>query len=111
MNNTQMVHIGMINSFNVLIDNVLVEDVISSGLGVFAHSPDEDTAMKSIEFMIFYFSEHEMYERCNKLKQYIKENFNEDGSYKEECCECDLPEVEKYSTKVKCSICNLRLKR
>ncbi len=106
-----MVHIGMINSYNVLMGNASVEDIVSSGLGVFAHSPEEESAMKSVEFMVYYFSKHEMYERCNKLKSYIEETFDKDGSYKEECCECDMPEIESYSTKVKCSICNLRLKR
>jgi len=111
MNNTQMVHVGMINSFNVLMETISIEEVISSGIGVFAHVPDEDAALESIEFMIFYFKELEMYERCAKLKEYADNTFNEDGTYKEECCKCEHPDITEYVPKIKCSICNLRLKR
>ena len=106
-----MIHVGMINSFNVLVGNVSIDDVIKSGVGVFAHVPDEETALESINFMIFYFKEIEMYEKCAQLKQYIDKTFNEDGTYKEECCECDYPEIDEYIPKAKCSICNLRIKR
>lgn len=106
-----MVHIGMINSFNVLMENVTVEQVIKSGIGLFSHSPDEDAAMESIEFMIFYFKGIEMYEKCAQLKEYVSKTFNEDGTYKEECCKCEYPEIDEYIPKIKCSVCNLRLKR
>ena len=111
MNNTQMVHIGMINSYNVLMGKASVEDVVNSGIGMFANSPDEETAMKSIEFMIYYFEKHEMYEKCTELNKYINKTFNKDGSYKENCCECDMPDIQEYSSKIKCSTCNLTLKR
>jgi len=111
MNNTQTVHIGMLNSFNVLTDKVSIEDVISSGLAYFAHSPDEENEMQSIDFMIFYFKGIEMYEKCAELKAYIEKTFNKDGSYKEKFCRCEYPNIEVYKYKPKCSVCNLRLLR
>ena len=111
MNSTQKIHLGMINSFNVLTGKVNMQDIISSGIGIFAHIPDEETALESINFMLFYFKELEMYDKCAKLKEYIEITFNEDGTYKEKCCECEYPEIEEYVLKVKCSICSLRLKR
>lgn len=106
-----MMHVGMLNSFNVLTGNALIEDVVKSGVGVFAHLPDEEPSLEAIEFMVFYFKEIEMYEKCAKLQKYIEENYNEDGSFKEERCKCEYPEIDAYVPKVKCSICNLRLKR
>lgn len=111
MNSTQMTHVGMVNSFNVLMEKVSVDEVINSGIGIFAHVPDEDLALESIKFMIFYFKEIEMYEKCAQLKEYVDKTFNEDGTYKEECCKCDMPEIDEYVPKIKCSLCNLRLKR
>ena len=111
MNNTQTVHIGMLNSFNVLTGKVTIDKIISSGLAYFAHAPDEEAAMQSVEFMIFYFQGIEMYEKCAELKNYIKKTFNKDGTYKEKFCKCEYPNIEVYKHKPKCSICNLRLTR
>lgn len=111
MNELQMMHVGMVNSFNVLTGKASVEDVIKSGVGVFAHSPEEEPSLEAIDFMVFYFKEMEMYERCAVLKDYIELNYNNDGSLKESLCQCEMPEIENYIPKVKCSICNLRLKK
>ena len=106
-----MMHVGMINSYNVLVGNATVEMVVNAGIGVFAHLPDEELSKEAIEFMIFYFKEMEMYERCAKLQVYIGENYNDDGTFKEERCVCEYPEINEYVPKVKCSVCNLRLKK
>ena len=111
MNNTQTVHIGMLNSFNVLTEKATMERIIHSGLAYFAHAPDEESAMRSIEFIISYFKGIEMYEKCAELKEYIDKTFNKDGSYKEKFCECEYPNIEDYRPKPKCSVCNLRLLR
>lgn len=100
----------MINSFNVLLGQATVEEVVSSGIGFFAHSPDTDGSLESIKFMIFYFKDLEMYERCSKLKEYIDKTFNEDGTFKEESCKCEYPEIDEYVRKIKCCTCNLRIK-
>ena len=111
MKEVQMIHLGMVNSYNVLTEVATVDDVVSSGIGVFAHSLNEHDALESVEFMILYFKGLEMYERCAKLKAYVEETFDEDGKYKEQFCQCELPEVLEYTSKVKCATCSLRLKR
>lgn len=110
MRESQVIHLGMVNSFNVLTGVVTAEEVINSGAGIFAHSNKEEEAMESVELMIIYFKSFEMYERCARLKQYIEETFNEDGTYKEGYCDCDMPEITQYTSKIKCSICNMRIK-
>lgn len=111
MNNTQMMHIGMLNSYNVLVGKASIDEIIKSGIGVFAHVPDEEPSLESINFMLFYFKEMEAYEKCAELHAYIENNYNEDGTPKEKVCECEIPEIDEYVPKVKCAICNLRLKR
>jgi hypothetical protein len=101
----------MLNSFNVITEKVSVDDVIRSGIGVFAHIPDEEPSIEVIDFMIFYFKEMEMYDKCAALKKYIECNYNEDGKPKEERCKCEYPDIIEYVPKIKCAVCNLRIKR
>lgn len=111
MTKEQMIHISMVNSYNVITNRATVQQVTNSGIGVFCHSPEEKEAMKSIEFMITYFQDLEMYEKCSDLKSYISETFNDDGTYKESLCECSYPDIQTYTPIVKCSVCNLTVKR
>jgi hypothetical protein len=111
MTNEQMIHLSMVNSYHVLVGNATMEEIVSSGLGMFCHSLEEKDAMKSIEFMIGYFKNLEMYERCAELKNYIETTFNDDGTYKDLSCECSHPEIEIYETPVKCSLCSLPLRK
>ncbi len=104
-----MVHISMMNSYNVLTGKVKVGDVLSSGIGMFSHSLESKDAMESVNFMIMYFQQLEMYERCSKLKKYVDKTFNKDGTFKQEPCSCDYPEIEEYESPLKCSICNLKV--
>lgn len=106
-----MMHVGMINSYNVLTGSASVEMVVNSGIGVFAHVPDEDISLEGIEFMIFYFKELEMYEKCAKLQDYIEKTYKSDGSFKEERCVCEYPEIGEYVSKIKCSVCNLIIRK
>ena len=99
----------MINSYNVLIKKVSIEEIFFSGIGIFAHSQNEVDAMKSIEFMVIYFKELEMYEKCAELKSYIDETFNENGTFKVKTCFCDMPDITQYNPPI-CSICNLKIK-
>jgi hypothetical protein len=111
MNQHQAVHIGMINSYNVLINGAKIEHIILSGIGVFAHSEYEEDSKISIEFMIEYFKSLEMYEKCAGLQCYIDENFNDDGTFKNLLCSCEYPDIEKYDPIPKCSLCKLKIKR
>lgn len=111
MKQSQVVHLGMINSYNVLVNKVSVDEIILSGVGAFAHSPEEKDAKQSVEFMIKYFQDIEMYEKCSALKKYIEETFDENGKYKEPFCDCEYPDIKEYSKTPNCSVCNLKLKR
>ncbi len=111
MNQNQIVHIGMINSYNVLINKTNIQQIVLSGVGFFSHSQDDKDAKISIEFMIKYFQDIEMYEKCSALKKYIEETFNEDGTFKESLCVCEYPDIKEYSPTPKCSLCNMRMKR
>lgn len=111
MTNGQTVHIGMINSYRLLTGKVTFQQVIMSGVGMFAHIPDEDITSSELDYMITYFQELEMFEHCAELLDYRKNNFNKNGTYKHEECKCELPDIKEYSLKVECSICNKRLIR
>ncbi len=106
-----MIHVGMVNSYQVLVGNATYEQIVSSGFGIFSHTLNEKDAKQSIELMITYFKELEMYERCANLQKYIEETFDEDGFYKEESCSCDYPEIDRYALPIKCSLCELRINR
>jgi hypothetical protein len=104
-------HVGMLNSYNILMGHTTIEKVIESGLGIFAHSPDEDPSMYTVHLIMQYFQDLEMYEYCYDLIEYIQDNFNEDGSAREEDCKCDYPSIAEYTKKVKCSECNKRIRK
>ena len=109
MTESQLIHISMVNSYNVLVNNVSMEHIISSKIGIFAHALEEFDAKKSIEFMIFYFTEIEMYEYCTKLQDYIDDVFDDEGMYNTEVCACDYPKVEEYTNRIKCKICGVKI--
>jgi hypothetical protein len=111
MTKEQMIHISMVNSYNVITNRATIEQVTNSGIGVFCHSPEEKDGMESINFMISYFQNLEMYEKCSDLKKYVNDTFNTDGTYKEKLCECSYPDIQTYTPIVKCSVCNLMVKR
>jgi hypothetical protein len=111
MNKTQSMHVGMINSYNVLMGKASIEQIVQSGLGIFAHVPDEEPNMETIQLIIHYFQDHEMFEHCIDLVKYIEQNFNSDGSSREENCECNYPSVTKYEHRMTCSTCNKRLRK
>lgn len=110
MNKQQRLHVGMINSFNLITERVTIEEIIDSGISVFAHVPDSDIKFKDINLMLLYFKDLEMFEECSEIVEYINQNFNDDGSPIEQECECEYPEIDKYIKKIKCSNCKKRLK-
>jgi len=111
MNRDQAVHVGMLNSYNLLTGKAKFEEIVDAGIGVFAHIPDEDIEARNIEFIIFYFQQHEMFEHCAELKEYLEKNYNADGSPKLTDCECEYPTIKKYSVPMCCAHCEKRLKR
>jgi hypothetical protein len=111
MNKQQALHVGMINSFNLITGRTTLDEVVHSGIGVFAHVPDEEVDMENIKLIIIYFQDRDMFEHCIELVDYLNENFNKDGTSKEEDCSCEFPEIKTYSSKMKCSTCNKRLRK
>lgn len=111
MTQSQAIHIGMINSYNVLVNKADIQQIVISGIGVFSHSQDEQDAKISIEFMIKYFQDIEMYEKCAELQKYIEETFDEDGRFKVDLCSCEYPDVKVYKPNPQCSVCGSIIKR
>lgn len=111
MNEQQKVHLAMLNSYNVIVGDVSIETILNSGIPMFAHVPNDDITPDALEFMIYYFESHDMYEHCAALQGYYNENFNEDGTPKNNLCDCELPIVYEYVEKVRCGKCNKRLTR
>lgn len=111
MTQEQTVHVGVINSFNLLTERNSFDEIITSDLSLFAHNPDKDPAIEVINFMIDYFKSYEMFEYCAELMQYLGENYDDDGFFIQRGCECPLPLITEYSSKMYCGTCNKRLKK
>lgn len=111
MTEQQQLHIGMINSFNIISGKCSAFEVMSSGVGFFAHIPDEDPDYETVNNMLDYFAEIDMFEKCVEIVEYMEANFNEDGTDKVAVCECERPAIESYSKKVFCANCGKRIRR
>ena len=111
MTQEQMIHIGMINSFNLLTERNTLEEIATSDLSLFAHVPDEDAPYELIMLMLDYFKSYEMFENCVELMEYIAIHYNDDGTPIENGCECFQPIITAYSKKMFCGECGKRLKK
>lgn len=109
----QMTHVGMTNSYNIIMGNATLKEIYGSGLNIFSHDPDEDPEYEFLEFMIKYFTGVEMYEECFNVKVYMSENFDKDGKLieKYELCECDYPSIKEYVKPVICNNCSKVIKK
>ncbi len=111
MTQEQMIHIGMINSFNVITGRNNPEEIMTSAVSLFAHLPDDEPPFELLEMMIEYFSAFEMFEKCFELALIMEEKYTPDGKLKEELCECTLPEIVEYSRNMTCGNCKKKLKK
>jgi hypothetical protein len=111
MTKDQQIYVSMINSFNLITEKATIEEIIYSGIGIFAHIPNEDIDEEDVNILISYFESRDMYEYCSELIDFINEEYNSDGSFKQKECECEYPIIKKYIKKMKCSRCDLRLRR
>lgn len=109
MTEQQAVHVGMINSYNVLMGNISVEFLLDINLGVFSHDFSRDPRKETIENIIKYFEECEMFIECFELSGYIRDNFDEKGRYIRRLCECEKPVIKEYSYDTKCDTCKRSL--
>jgi len=110
METHQALHVGMINSYNVIIGNATYDEVLNANIGIFAHDPNEYNA-DVLKTLIAYFQEVEMYEHCAELMRLYEQDYNPDGTLKDELCNCDMPLIEKYTRKVMCGSCGKRIIR
>ncbi len=60
MTQEQMIHVGMINSFNVITEKNTFEPIAMSEVSLFAHVPDEEVPLQLIQLMMDYFKSFEM---------------------------------------------------
>jgi len=111
MTETQIVHISMLNSYNLITGRATLDQIIESGVSFFAHVPDEDITEHALELLTWYFQEHEMFEKCAELKKLQADMFNEDGTIKLVLCECDYPIINLYTKKLRCGRCKNLIKK
>jgi len=101
----------MINSYNLLTGKAKIEDIIYSGIGLFSVMPNNDATEDELDAMIYYFESVDMFEHCIEITNYKQKEFNYDGSYVHESCECDMPLIETYSLLISCGRCKGRIRR
>ena len=108
-----MIHIGMVNSFNVITEKNTFEEIVSSDVSLLAHIPENDVPLELIKLMVEYFKSYEMFEHCIELVEYMSLNYNKDGTAIViiESCECPQPLIVDYSKKMFCGNCDKRLKK
>jgi hypothetical protein len=111
MTQEQTIHVGVINSFNLITERNSFEEIVESDLSLFAHNPNTDPSIDVINFMIDYFKSYEMFENCVELMKYLKENYDDNGDFIFKECECQLPLITEYSEKMYCGECGKRLKK
>ena len=111
MTETQVIHLGLVNSFNLIIGNNTIDEIALSDVNLFAHNPDVEISVNLISMMIEYFQSLEMFEYCLELMTYIALNFNDDGTPTLSQCNCEYPVITKYSRKMICGSCKNRLRK
>jgi len=69
MTDREKLHIAMINSYDIIVNNLSPEGIIveQNGIGLFAHDFERPLEKYDISSLIDYFVEIEEYERCVKL--------------------------------------------
>ena len=67
------IHEAMLNSYDVAINNSSAEDIIERHNGWFAHDVSAPISKYDLESLLIYFEDEEDYERCIKIRDYIKD--------------------------------------
>jgi hypothetical protein len=111
MTQEQMIHVGMVNSFNLITERNTLEEIAMSDVSFFTHVPDEEIPIELIQLMIDYFQSYDMFENCVDLMEYIALNYNDDGTRISNDCECPQPVIEKYKRKMYCGRCEKRIRK
>jgi hypothetical protein len=107
MNQKQLLHVAMLNSYNLITHHASYDEIIESPIAMFAHLPDEPLNSINMKMLIGYFEKHEMFENCANLKKVYDSRFKPDGTPKDYECQCDYPEIIRYDyDEVRCAKCN-----
>jgi hypothetical protein len=69
MTDREKLHVAMINSYDVIVNNLAPEGIIveQNGVGLFAHDFERPLEKHDVSSIIDYFVEIEEYERCVRL--------------------------------------------
>lgn len=106
MRQKQLLHVAMLNSYNLITGKATYEAITESPIAMFAHLPDEPLESSNIKMLISYFEGKEMFEHCANIKKIYDIRFNPDGSPKDYECQCDYPEILRYEyDEVRCALC------
>lgn len=112
MKQKQLIHIAMLNSYNVITGKIDEHIVMETAIPMFAHVPNEDLPEKNLTSIIKYFESLEMYEECEELKKEYDLRFDSSGEPRDELCECEYPTILKYNwEQTRCGICKNLLER
>lgn len=111
MTEEQLIHIGMINSFNILTERNTFDEIVTSEMSYIAHLPQDPVDIELVRMMVDYFESYEMFEHCSELIGYINKNYDSNGKAIKHGCECPQPVITEYSSKMFCGKCNKRLVR
>jgi hypothetical protein len=106
MTSKQLLHVGMVNSFNVITNKNTFEEILDSEVAVFVHVPNEGIPLDIIHYIMDYFEDSEMFEYCSELHSFVSDNYNEDGTLREDLCQCNHPLVLGYKGIIRCGLCN-----
>lgn len=112
MKTKQVIHIAMINSYNVITGKVDEHLIMETSVPMFAHVPNEEISEKNFASIIKYFESLEMYEECSELQKEYDLRFDILKRPKEDICECEYPTILRYNwEQTRCGICkNLLIK-
>lgn len=78
MDEKELLHEAMMNSFNVITEKSTVDKIEKSGFPVFVHFPERNVDKDSVKLITMYFIMEESYEKCDELKRAYQKIFNED---------------------------------
>tara|TARA_X000000950_G_scaffold206313_1_gene248228 strand:+ start:548 stop:781 length:234 start_codon:yes stop_codon:yes gene_type:complete len=67
------IQFAMLNSYDVIVNNVPVEDILATTMPFIAHNPFAEPRIEDMMGMLEYFEEQEDYEKCIKIKKIIDE--------------------------------------
>ena len=110
MTTEQMLHIGMINSFNIITGRNSFNEILDSGVSMFAHNPQRNPDYNVVALMIEYFASVDMFEECSEIRRYIDSNYDISGNFIENECDCPQPKIGEYKAVMHCLKCKKILK-